>query len=269
MFVYDLSRELVARGHKVTVMAHAVGGEVTKRGRETGVSVVPFGSFRNPVDVLHVHGAGPSHWAINHVDAPAVATVHSTLVYETPLVDDRIRHYACVRPEIQEKIITQDGVPREKTSVVFNGVDTTRFVPGGEKFDTPTILFAGTVDYLRAQAAHMTWDIAWDLGWEVLFVGRRLSGHLDDLPPHVRYQEGDIWNIESLVQRCSATSGILLGRTLLEGWACGIPGYVFEIDNDGQVMSWGLYEPPPPQLMAVFDSRYMAECYERLYERIQ
>lgn len=269
MFAYDLGKELHRRGKQVIIAAPNVGGVMAEKAREYGATCLTFDQTRGQKpDVLHVNGLPASHWAVHAFPGvPAVATVHSQLIYETPYVHDAIKHYACVRPEIMSKVVGQDGVPWHKTSVVFNGVDMERFAPNDDKFDPPTILFAGTVDYLRAQASHKMFDIAAEKGWEIAFVGRRLSGHLDDLPAHVKYVNGDVWDIQDLTSRCSATAGILLGRTLLEGWACGIPGYVFEIDTEGQVLGWDLFPPPPPQIMAMFNIRYMVDCYERLYEQ--
>lgn len=268
MFNYDLGKELVARGKRVTLAAPNVGGTMARRGRDAGIECATFDQARGlRPDVLHVQGVHPAHWAIHTFPrVPAVATVHSRLIYETPYLHDNIKKYACVRPEILDKIISVDNVPWAKTTVVYNGVDFERFTPSDDKFDIPTILFAGTVDYLRAQASQMVIDIAEKRGWNVMFVGRRLSGHLNELPPHVSHMDGDLWDIELTTRKCTATAGILLGRTTLEGWACGIPGFVFEIDNEGIVQSWGEYAPPPPSIMRQFDIRFMVDTYERLYE---
>jgi hypothetical protein len=267
MFVYELSRCLASRGHSVTVTAPNVGGPMAEHARLVGVECLTFDQARNKrPDVLHVQEHHPANWAINTFPyAPAVSTVHSQLIYEIPFVHDRVRHYACVRPEILSKVVGSDGVPWQKTSVIFNGVDQRRFRPLDDKFDPPTILFAGTVDYLRAQAGALTMDWAAENGYEVAFVGRKLDAWLDSTPAHVNHVAQDVWEIQDIVGRCSMTAGILLGRTLIEGWSCGIPGLVFEIDEHGNVTNWGQYSPPPPQMMRVFDIEYMTDCYERLY----
>lgn len=268
MFVYELSRELRRRGHDVSVAAPNVGGVMAEKAREVGVNCFTFGEAGGlRPDVLHVQEMHPADWALQKFKAPAVSTVHSQLIYEKPYVHDRIKHYACVRPEILHKVVSEDGVPWERTSVVYNGVDLERFRPNEDKFDPPTLLFAGTVDYLRAEASGLAIQIAQERGWEVAFVGRRLSAHLDVLPGHARHVNGDIWDIHDITGRCVATAGVLLGRTLVEGWSCGIPGFVFEIDQEGHVVRWGEYPPPPPQVMALFDIKFMVDMYERLYAR--
>lgn len=270
MFFHTLAVELVERGHRVHLVAPAVGGEIAVRTRERGVTVTDFNQLgRKGWDVAHVSGLHCSQWAAYSAGCPVVATVHSTLIYETPYKHDRISHYACVRPQIMDKIIAEDGISPGLTSVIFNGVDRTRFHPMEGDLVPPTVLFAGTVDYLRAQAAEMILDLAKERGWRVIFQGRKLSGHLDDLPDHAQYREGDEWNIEEVLQLCTATAGVLLGRTTIEGWAAGIPGIIYEIDNDGNVLEWGEFDPPPPQIMELFDIKYMTTCYERLYERVQ
>lgn len=269
MFVYSLAAELSSRGHEVHVAAPNVGGVMQEKTLEAGVTCSTFeGLARKSFDVCHMSGIHASQWGA-HSRFPAIVTVHGTLIYETPYVHEGISHYACVRPQVREKVTQKDGISASKTSVIFNGVDRTRFNPSDPKFDPPCVLFAGTVDYLRAQATGMVMDLAKERGWEVLFVGRKLSGQMNDLPSHGRYWEGDMWNIEEPLSKCIATAGILLGRTTIEGWACGLPGIIYEIDNDGNVVDWGEYSPPPPQLMELFDIRHMASEYEGLYERVQ
>lgn len=271
MFIHTLGTELVKRGHDVQVLAPNVQGVVAQKSRDAGMTVNEFGtSFKKtPWDVAHVSGLHAGQWASHSLKCPVVATVHSTLIYETPYLHDRIRHYACVRPQIMDKIIDHDGVPSHKTSLVFNGVDTERFKPSEDKFPVPTVLFAGTVDYLRAQATGRVLDLAKEREWRVLFMGRKLSGQMDNLPSHARYLEGDCWEIEDVLRQCIATAGILLGRTTIEGWWCDLPGIVYDIDNDGNVTGWGEHVKPPVALMQMFDVRFMANQYEKMYERIQ
>lgn len=271
MFTYGLAEELNRRGHDVFIAAPNVGGIMAEKTARLGIAATGFDDLKkHKFDVAHASGMHASQWCVHSLPStPVVVTTHSTLVYETPYVHDRVSEYVCVRPQIKEKIIKQDGVEENRVSVIFNGVDRARFCPSDIKWDPPRILFAGTVDYLRAEATNLILDVASQRGWEVLIVGRKLSGHVNDLPVHAKFWDGDLWNIEDVVRQCSATAGILLGRTTIEGWACGLPGFIYEIDNDGHVTDWGEYPPPPPQVMEMFDVDYMATCYERLYERIQ
>jgi glycosyltransferase involved in cell wall biosynthesis len=269
MFVHTLAVELHARGHHVRVVAPNVNGVMAAKTREAGVHVSTFDGVRgNHYDVVHANGIHTCNWASHQQGLRVIATVHSTLVYETPFLHDSIRHYVAVRPQIREKIIAVDGVQKSRATVIFNGVDRTRFASNLEKFDTPTVAFVGTVDYLREQASRLAMRDAAERGWNILFLGRKLSGHLDDLPDNASYQEGDVWDIENVIGRCVATAGILLGRTTIEGWWAGLPGFIYEIDNDGRVVSSGLHDPPAPQIMEMFDARFMADRYEELYERV-
>lgn len=267
MFAYELARCLVKRGHDVTITASTVGGLMAQQATAAGIraAVLPEAQRDRP-DIIHASGMGPTQWALNQFNGtPVIVTIHSQWHYEAPLIDTRVRHYACVRPQIRQKIVQQDGIPLQKTSVVYNGIDLRRFTPSEDKFDPPTVLFVGTVDYLREKAG---WDVinqTEEFGWNALFVGRKLSGWLENVPPHVTHMDQDVWEIENLTKRCERTAGILLGRTLLEGWACDVTGWVYEIDLYGQITEKGQYTPPPPELMAQFDIEYMTDCYEAIY----
>ena len=51
-------------------------------------------------------------------------------------------------------------------------------------------------------------------------------------------------NVEKFVKGCSETAGILLGRTTIEGWLCGKPGWIYDIDSDGNIKDKKLNEVP-------------------------
>ncbi len=266
---YELARVLTQRGHDTTIVAQDVGGIMKEQADHNGIRVLDYAQRLQRPDVLQVTATGPAHAAVTRFPGtPAVSTVHSTLIYERPHVHPWIRAYVGVRPQIVELLRGEYGIDPRLTTVIYNGVDRSRFRPGGEKFEKPTILFAGTVDYLRAAATHITNHWAAKNNHNVIYVGRKMSGQMDDKPIHVRYCEGDRWDIENLLRQCHMTAGILLGRTTIEGWACGLPGLVHDIDNDGNVLFSEVHAPPHPQLMELFDIETMADQYERLYESI-
>lgn len=269
LYVYELARSLSARGHDVTVVGQ-IGGVISDRARECGVTVHDFQTMPSGLefDVLHVQELAPARWAMErYPTTPVIATVHSQWPCETPLIDPRIHKYICIRPEVRDKVIAHDGIAPEKTVVIYNGVDFDRFRPDpSREREREMILFAGTVDPLRREAALHLIARAQEEDFDVGFIGRRHSSHLDGpLPPNVHWIPGDVWDIERHVAACTATAGIVLGRTTLEGWACGKPGWIYDVDLTGRIRGLGLHAPPPKDLLAQFDIEYMTNEIELLY----
>lgn len=271
LYVYELARSLVGRGHEVTVVGQA-GGLITENARACGVTVYDFSDMPRGLsfDVLHVQELAPAQWAMaRHPYTPVIATVHSQWPCETPLVDPRIHKYVCIRPEVRQKVVAQDGIPVEKTAVIYNGVDFERFRAPDSSSAEPereSVLFAGTVDPLRREAALHLIERSVAEDFDVTFIGTRHSAHLDGpLPGNVKWLQGDIWDIERHVRMCTATAGIVLGRTTIEGWACGKPGWIYDIDLAGRIRDLTLHPPPHKDILAQFDADYMATEMERLY----
>jgi hypothetical protein len=50
--------------------------------------------------------------------------------------------------------------------------------------------------------------------------------------PNIKYIDKR-WDTETIVKNVDFTAGILLGRTTLEGLCCGVPGYVYYINKNG------------------------------------
>jgi Glycosyltransferase Family 4 len=269
LYVYELSRSLALRGHDVTVVSET-GGLIAERARGNGVKAYAYDELPADAqfDVMHVQELAPARWAMDRFpDVPAVATVHSQWPCENPLIDPRIYKYVCIRPEVREKIVREDGIPAEKTTVIYNGVDFSRFNrDGAELPERDMVLFAGTVDPLRRAAALDVIERSVAEDFDVLFIGTRHSTHLDgELPDNVRWIGGDVWDIERYVKRCTATAGIVLGRTTLEGWACGKPGWIYDIELDGSIRSRDVYTPPHKDILQQFDIEYMTDELELLY----
>ena len=269
LYVYELSRSLASRGHDVSIVSQS-GGLISQKARAHGVTVYDFSAM--PVglefDLLHVQELAPAQWAMTAFPGtPVMATVHSQWPCEEPMIDERIHKYVCIRPEVRDKIVAQNGIPIERTAVVYNGVDTARFNRAGSVTpERPMVLFAGTVDPIRRASGLHLIERSIEEDFDVLFIGTRHDTQLDgELPPNVDWIQGDVWEIEEYVRRCTATAGIVLGRTTIEGWMCGKPGWIYDVDLDGSIRSVDFFPPPHRDLLAQFDIEFMTDQMELLY----
>ena len=60
---------------------------------------------------------------------------------------------------------------------------------------------------------------------------------------HVKHFD-DNFNVEKYVKNCYQTAGIQLGRTTIEGWLCGKKGWIYKVDNTGNIIDKSLNDPP-------------------------
>ena len=273
LYVYELARELIRRGHGVTVAAMAVSGAMEEPAKAAGIRAFPMLDFPagERFDVIHANEPIPTRWALGRwPGTPTLCSVHSQYPCEEPVLDGRIRHYICVRPEVQEKITRGDGIPVEKTSVIYNPIDFARFHNGvaPEPHGGKRVLFCGTIDPLRKRTIEDLIRRAWVEGFSLRLVGLKAcgyDGYIDrELPANVSWHD-QTWHIEEHVRWCDETAGILLGRTTIEGWACGKPGWIYDIDLAGVVRSRTLHQVPAD--MERFEVGHVTDQIEALYRR--
>ena len=248
MYIYELSRRYTQLDHKVSIVALEVGDEITDRARANGVDVYSFKEMPQlKPDVLHLNEYEPSYLSVvAWPRVPAVATVHSQYPCEQPLNHKNIRRYICIRPEIIDKIKREDKISPSKIRFIPNGVDFDRFNPLNSelKQSRNLVMFVGTIDPLRKQSILHLIDKSVAEDFNILLIGRKHDTYLDnDIPANVIWMDS-VWDIESYIKQANETAGILLGRTTVESWACGIPSYVYDIDLDGQIKSVKLHQPP-------------------------
>ncbi len=231
MYCFELASELTRRGHTVAITSGLVGGEITGRTLDRGIAVYRLEECPPDwaPDVLHVQELVPSTFALAmYARVPAVASVHSEVPGERPFVSERIWRYICVRPSVQAVVTERYGVAPERTVVIYNGVDVARFsglrgaataLPSNEQ----RVLFVGTIDPLRRRAIQDLIAKGAREGFRVRVVGDRHADYLDAPPPHVEVFPAT-WDVEQHLAEASATAGVLLGRTTIEGWLAGLSG---------------------------------------------
>lgn len=201
-------------------------------------------------DVIHLnHKPVAEHLIRLYPNIPIVTSIHSEIIgLEEPVIHPQVKKFIAIRPEIKEHLINAFDIPEESIDIIYNPIDTTRFKPKPlPKKDKKRILFVGTIDYIRQETIGDLIIKTKEDNEELWIVGRK--GESDYLPnmmmglDHVKYFP-DTANIETYVQQCDETAGIMLGRTTIEGWLCGKKGWIYDIDSTGRILSKKLADIP-------------------------
>jgi glycosyltransferase involved in cell wall biosynthesis len=257
MYVYELARELKRTGHEPVITAPIVslGGEMLARAKAAGLTAIPFEGFKllgMDFEVLHLNERKPSEALLGlFPKAAVVSTVHSQFECEAPILSPRIFKYIAIRQGIKDKLEAKDGIDPARIEIIPNGIDVARFNRNYEYLREqpqdpdarPMVLFVGTFDKLRLEAIKAT-----ALYCEKTNRAFRLVGKNHHLKPEAIPANAEIylptWDVENHIHACDETAGVMLGRTTIEGWACGKPGWIYTVDEAGKVRAVDWTEPP-------------------------
>ncbi len=249
MYVFELAKNLVKLGVSVTVASPYIGGPLTDLAIKENINVVEFDELRNintKFSVIHAQHTPIVEALIKlYPDANKVCTIHSEVIsLENPVIDKSIKKYIAIRPEIKSHLIKNFNISEHLIEIIYNPVDETKFCKK-EVRDHNSILFVGTIDYLRKNTIYDLVDYSKSIGRDLWLVGNNSDNYLDDLlkNKHVKYSKAE-QNIERYTQRCNETAGILLGRTTIEGWLCGKSGWIYDVDNKGNILNKTLHKIP-------------------------
>lgn len=269
IYTYELARVLRSKGHQVSIMATTSGGEIAKKTEALGIEIKSFfeeviNGFASTPDIIHAAQPAPTTYCLRYYpNVPLVSTIHSQLIYERPIHDDRIQKYICIRPEIQESVI-HSGIPRGKTTLIYNGVDTKRFNTKKTE-DRNAILFVGTFDYLRTQTIQDLIGRALKVKKELWLVTNVSDELKAKFPEHVKFLS-PTWDVESYNKLCSETASVYLGRTTIEGWMCGKPGWIYDVDEKGIIKDIQFSQVPDD--LHNFDIDVMTQKVLQIYSDI-
>ena len=133
--------------------------------------------------------------------------------------------------------------------------------------DNNYVLFVGTVDYLRENTIKDLVDYTKSIDKELWIVGENKSNYLDNIltNSHVKYHNATN-KVEDFVKNCHETAGILLGRTTIEGWMCGKPGWIYNVDGYGKIINKERFDMPED--ISKFNSLDVAKKIKEEYIKI-
>ena len=275
MYVYELAKGLKKLNCDVTILSD-INGQLSSIAKTQGIKVLPFHEapgyklgdgkwgINTPqgiqasqpnimykiseveYDIIHTqHTPVTNQMCQMYPNIDKISTIHSEVIeLENPVIDEKIKKYICIRPEIQDHIVSKFEIDKTKTEVVYNPIDNNRFNTKNVK-DDGYVLFVGTIDYLRENTIKDLVEYTKEIGKELWLVGENKSNYLEDLlkSSHVKYYNATN-KVETFVKNCSETAGILLGRTTIEGWLCGKPGWIYNVDESGYILNKEKHEVP-------------------------
>jgi glycosyltransferase involved in cell wall biosynthesis len=276
MYVFELAKNLIKQNCDVTIVASETNGPLVLMATKLGIKVkniketpgyklgdgqwvvmtpegpkpsVPNNYYKvseTHFDIIHCqHKPIVDIMNLLYPNVDKISTIHSEVIeLENPVIHPSIKKYVAIRPEIKEHIISNFTIPENMVDVIYNPIDETKFF--NKKINSENyILFVGSVDYLREKTIKDLVEYSKIENKELWIVGENKSNYLSELikNSHVKYH-GPTLDVDKYIHKCSETAGILLGRTTIEGWMCGKPGWIYNVDNTGDIISKELFDIP-------------------------
>lgn len=275
LYVYELAKELSKQNCEVHIISQ-IGPKMVKRIEKYGVKCfnlqIPPGfkmgdgkwGLNTPeglkpsedgklykisdvkYDILHInHKPVGEHLLKLYPKIPVINTVHSEVIpkLEEPVIHENVKKYITIRESISDYVCEGWDIPKEKVSVIYNPIDGDRF----KQYNNPSkkvTLFVGTIDYLRKNTILDLVKYTKENNKELWLVGEKKDGFVDEMnDEHVKHYPPN-WGVEKYVKECDETASILMGRTTIEGWLCGKPGWIYEIDSGGHIINKDKHEVP-------------------------
>jgi glycosyltransferase involved in cell wall biosynthesis len=276
LYVFELAKNLIKQNCDVTVMSQ-IGGPLTDMAKRLGIKCVSFEeapgfklgdgkwgfntqegfkpSTENVLyrvsevnfDVIHMQHKPVADRMIQfYPEIDKIYSIHSEVIeLEEPIKHESIKKYIAIRPEIKSYIVDKFEIPEEQVDVIYNPIDNEKFKPKPLTKTENSVLFVGTIDYLRKETILDLMEITKNEGKELWLVGEDKSNYLQQVlvEPHVKYFP-PTWSVENFIYRCKETAGIQLGRTTIEGWMCGKPSWIYKVDSAGFILSKERFDPP-------------------------
>lgn len=266
LYHYELARELDAVGHEVTLFTlRQIDWMDSVRLKLQHVRQLDLTNLDTleKYDIIVASQPQVNLFMLEQFkDTPIISIIHSEIRSEDPVLDPRIAHYIAIRKPIAEMLINDYKIPKNKVSLIYNPIDRSRFNEDEvNKLERYSGIFVGEVlDPIRFKAVQHLVTHCIENDWDLYIMS---ESRYDFNHPNIKYVDKR-WDTENIVQLMNFTAGILLGRTTLEGWCCGVPGYMYIIDVHGNIQS--IETSAPDYIKESCDSKYVAEQHVQLYK---
>ncbi len=198
-------------------------------------------------------------------NTPIISIIHSEIRSADPIINDRIVHYITIRKSITNHLKYNYRISNDKISLIYNPIDTSRYNKNDIiKFPKTTGIYIGNInDPLRYCSIEYMVNQCIEMNWNLIIMSNYFDPHMFT-HPNIRVVE-QRWDNEHLVKQTHFTAGILLGRTTLEGLQCGVPAFIFEVDQFGSILK--ITSDYPDNIIELSDSKNVVKKHIELYRK--
>lgn len=268
LYHYELARELQLAGHEVTLFTlRQIDKNDQVRIKLQQVRQVDLISIdlNETYDIIVASQPEVNLFVLKHFkDTPIISIIHSEIRSEDPVLDPRIVHYIGIRQPIVDMLVNDYNIPTNKVSLIYNPIDQSRFNTHQiGKLEKYSGIFVGEVlDPIRFKAVHHLVGQCIENDWNLYIMS---DSQYNFKHPNIKYLTKR-WDTETEVKKMNFTAGILLGRTTLEGWCCDVPGYIYLIDLQGNLLD--IKTDMPESIKELCNSSYVAQQHLDLYKKV-
>lgn len=258
IYVFEIARALQDIGIEIVIAAQNIGVNMAHKAALHGINCVSLSNIPGiDFDLIFSNHHEPTKFLLKkYPSTPFICGIHSEIIKEEePVIHPNIKQYIAIRPQIKAFLVNNFNISENKIELIYNPFDTSRFNKQNNSRNLDIdILFVGNNNYLRNGVVQDLIKESHSKQQNLTLLG---SGfHCYKNIEHVNVID-PLWNTEQYIQRCKCTAGIMLGRSTIEGWLCGKPGWIYDVDNRGQIISKELF--CPPENLNIFDSKYIAK----------
>lgn len=270
MYVYELAKGLISLNCDISIVAEFKGGILETMGIREKIKIYNFQTLpqNEKFDIIHCQHVPITQKLIQiFPDTPKICSIHSEMFpIENPLQHNSIKKYIAIRPEIKKHITKKFEIDQDQIEIIYNPIDKDRFNHLNIQNEN-YVLFVGSLDDIRKNTLFDLILYTKNNGKELWIVGKNMSNYLPILNQykHIKYFPPSV-DVEKYVKNCSETAGILLGRTTIEGWMCGKSGWIYDVNEKGEILNKKLHIPPDN--IEMFYSSNICKRMKEEYEKI-
>ncbi|MHB8170348.1 MAG: glycosyltransferase family 4 protein [Thermincolia bacterium] len=232
-FLYSLACQLRLLNHHVELYSPRLEGIMYNRFRVAGFPCHNSLTGQEHYDIIHIQHHDPALDVLTHLShIPIVYTSLGVLPIQehppAPIVS-ATKQFIAVSEEVKAMLINLHGIPEHKIKIIRNGIDVTRFRPLkpprrnnrniniliNDRYPEQLNNYIALAGQCRKLPFHFSLLGHYDPKLQTWLKSRRLPCRL--VPP--------LWNVEKVIQNHDIVIG--LGRSALEGMACGKPVIVY------------------------------------------
>jgi len=232
-FLHSLACQLQRLNHHIEIYSPNLGGIMLNRFQEAGIHCFNSLTGQEQFDVIHVQHHDPALEVISRLShIPMVYTSLGVIpIQEHPPqpVIATARQFIAVSEEVKTMLVNHHGIPKHKIKIIRNGINLNRFKPSGPLKRNPKMInilihnnypdqLSGYLELIR---------LCRNLPFHFTLLGHEnpnLQARLDRRRVPCRLVPST-WNVEKIINSHDLVIG--LGRSALEGMACGKPVIVY------------------------------------------